>query len=990
MTFDLKPHRSAVAGLLVAVLWMVLVGYAALVVRDFYRYVDRAVYVSVDDSLTNEAYVIASKGRYGFLASPVLFGVERHHGEISYGPWYFHLAGALIWLFGYSLTLVRSIHLWTIVAAVAAASWWFRGMAGAPAAVLFGLGVLYSFDVTQWPMARPDSMVSLFAVALVIGAGLGFMRRKARYWFAVGLAASCGAFTHLIAASLVFSSSLLFVLAAVRQWHGSGDRASRWRSLWASAAAFAAGGLLGAVMFYGSFGFRFADQQRLFASYNALVASSESYGTVLMRHFNMAFTYLPPWMQVGVWALLIAAWLFVALSIWMSDAARSMVVAYLLPPVTVWTGYLISNGWYTNQHKGYAILHEVMACWTLAAITWVGVSVLNLRSPRLARAFALVLCVGVLVQGLRQLDWQLEASGWKSVAAKSQVSAEDYIDQVLGHIPAGSTAWGTVMYGIETPDRIQLVQLAEGLTLMPAVDVTARESVVPDYLLFGYPEGRDNALIVLRGGNSLLGRFDRLVLGAPYRLVSLVAGAPYGITRIYARTAGPDVAAPPLPAVSLYDAKTRQWLSRIDAPLTTSFSATARAEFRIGYQNEPEPALATRTVSANLPPGRYLLRVQVTPGSGPTLRRLLAVGSPRLRRQTIGELGPAGDFASYLDRDTYVIMASLHEGGPLEVSQFDDGPGADIRSVEVFPIGPLLNPDEAPGLTSLPKPSEWEAAAGVHIDALESGTLRVVGDSTRLGYQVLSSPIVTEPRDLVSIHLDMSVSQGRVCPGVLNGPRLKWLVAPDTGRRDWSFRMDETRAFSLVAANCNDAEEGSPRSMFAITGGTYSIERAALYTDRFMAASAPKPVVPELLPGALTSPKDLRAPKALLTLPIETVQPTDVAYQSSITRPSAQGWTADGRAEAPYAYLLKSKPRYFDMNARLIVVGHIDRGGLSVGLLNGDGWAAQVNVTEPGPFTVVIAAPRNSPYSIVVANILQDKQLQTSVTITKLGVVRAF
>jgi hypothetical protein len=38
----------------------------------------------------------------------------------------------------------------------------------------------------------------------------------------------------------------------------------------------------------------------------------------------------------------------------------------------------------------------------------------------------------------------------------------------------------------------------------------------------------------------------------------------------------------------------------------------------------------------------------------------------------------------------------------------------------------------------------------------------------------------------------------------------------------------------------------------------------------------------------------------------------------------------------------------------------------------------------------VIAAPRNSPYSIVVANILQDKQLQTSVTITKLGVVRAF
>ena len=186
-----------VGGMVSLALWVVLAVYSALVAHDFYRLIDRWVYLSVDDGLANEAYTLVSPGRYGFLASPEISGLPRHHGEVSYGPWSFYLAAALIWLFGYSLTLVRSIHLWVILSTVVTASAWFRGSGRAAAATTFGLTILYAYLADQWPMARPDSLVSLFAVALfIVCAGLGLTRGGAR---ATGLAPAwprCGAFAQ--------------------------------------------------------------------------------------------------------------------------------------------------------------------------------------------------------------------------------------------------------------------------------------------------------------------------------------------------------------------------------------------------------------------------------------------------------------------------------------------------------------------------------------------------------------------------------------------------------------------------------------------------------------------------------------------------------------------------------------------------------------------------------------------------------------------------
>src|SRR5437660_11715279 len=115
--------RAAIALIVLAL----LAAYAATVVHDFYAHVDRAVYIAVDDGEANIVYSLATRGRYSLAASPVLEDMSRMHGQFNYGPWYFYFAAVVVWLFGFSLTAIRSIHLWVIVASAALALVWFRG-----------------------------------------------------------------------------------------------------------------------------------------------------------------------------------------------------------------------------------------------------------------------------------------------------------------------------------------------------------------------------------------------------------------------------------------------------------------------------------------------------------------------------------------------------------------------------------------------------------------------------------------------------------------------------------------------------------------------------------------------------------------------------------------------------------------------------------------------------------------------------------------------
>ena len=113
-----------------------------------------------------------------------------------------------------------------------------------------------------------------------------------------------------------------------------------------------------------------------------------------------------------------------------------------------------------------------------------------------------------------------------------------------------------------------------------------------------------------------------------------------------------------------------------------------------------------------------------------------------------------------------------------------------------------------------------------------------------------------------------------------------------------------------------------------------------------------------------------------------------MAFHAPIVRADGEGWTISGRAESAYSYLLQSKTRSFDKNTRLLVTGTIEKGGLTIGLLDRNKWAVQVTVTDPGPFVVVIAAPGSGAYAITAANALSGP-LDTAIAITKLRVVHA-
>ena len=942
--------------LLAAALWVVLAVYAGRVVHDFYAHVDRAVYAAVDDGEANIAYSVATQGAYSFPASPVLSGMSRMHGQFNYGPWYFYLAGAIVWLFGYSLTAVRSIHLWVVVSCVTAAVFWFRGRGRAAAAGLFGFGFLFMFDTIEWPMARPDSLVTLFAVAMTIAAGYGIERRRPFAWCVVGLAAACGAFTHLIAVSLVFSSVALCAVFAFDEWHGAQDRAVAWQRIRVSALALAVGLALGAAMFYASFGFDLAVQWRFLTSYREITATGETYTVALMRHFRTAFGYVPVAVQRLVWLTLALAWITTLAALIGSRSRRRLIFAYVMPPTVIWTLYFLSNGTYTNYHQGYAILHHAMFFWTAAALVAVACELAGDWSASIAVAISTLAIALVLGQGVRQLRWQTTASV-RAAQAEHHVPFSEYADRVIGAMPRRSLAWGSVFFGIESPDRVQLVQQDDAMTLWQRLDSVQRAAFVPEFLVWGYPEVRDDAASALAGGDTRIGAMSALMLGSRFRLASLVDGSPYGVTRVYARVRSTGDDAQTLPSVAMYDDVHRAWLDRVGPVLPVAFHAVAPVTLRIGYEVEPRPAVASATFAAQVPPGQYLVTVRVKPGAG-TGRRLIAVTSSTMLRQTINELGPRpkGDFAGYLAGDRDVVALSSHPVGMLYVSQFDANSGAAIESVTVSPVLDLLNPGEHDSRAQpLPRYTRWIPMPGIQM-MLKDDQLRVEGDSSTGGYQLYSSLVPATPGERVEADVPNTVVRGQVCAGVLNA-RGQFLLLANEWREQFDFVADSTGGFRIVFANCQTSGN-SQQSRVELLPGSFTIGTAPSYADHFARVALDRTPL-----GAVEPPRP--APARFPEQPRIIVEPADAA--------------------AVKPFLLRSKPRYVDNETRLLVGGRLDRGGLVIGFLSNGTWVSRMTVTEPGEFIAILAPEKTGVYSVAVAT--EAPPADTVATLTRVDLL---
>ena len=79
------------------------------------------------------------------------------------------------------------------------------------------------------------------------------------------------------------------------------------------------------------------------------------------------------------------------------------------------------------------------------------------------------------------------------------------------------------------------------------------------------------------------------------------------------------------------------------------------------------------------------------------------------------------------------------------------------------------------------------------------------------------------------------------------------------------------------------------------------------------------------------------------------------------------------------------KPRAARQGDLLLAQGRLEHGGLSLGLVKDGQWIAQVPVTTPGDFVVVIRVPLDGAYSVVLANNVTGRSLDNRLTIDRIG-----
>jgi len=668
---------------------LVVIAYAAVVVHDFYLYVDRAIYLAYDDTVANSAYALARTGHYGFPASPTLVGLSRSDGLFNYGPWYFYLGAGLIRVFGYSLTLLRAIHLWTIVGSIVAARWWFHRRERGSEWAIFAVGVLWFFEAAQWPMARPDAMVSVFAITFIVTAGLAIASRRPAWWFAAGIAAGCGALTHLVAWSLVPAAALVWMLSTVFADAQPAD-ARRWPI---GLIALAGGGLVAGFMFYASFGFRFREQLAFLRTYQTLVAASlqqhsgeVGYVSVLHRHFSSAYGLLPSVLRWAVALVLAAGWATLALAVRSESADRRLVFELVLPPVAAWSCYLVSLGSYANLHSGYAILNQVLAPWTATAVMaiWIRRASPTARTrSHAAIAVALTLIVVVLVRP------SVKAGSYRmGPATRWWVRTSQYVDQVLAPVLPSATAWGSLVFGIEHPDRIQLIDYANAVELTSRSNVEQIASLAPEFIVWGYTENRNVPGEFIAGAPMWPSVLARRFPAAAYRLVSLVEAAPYGTTRVYVLQR-PDAPAAVDPVVSAYDPVDRRWLESVGRRVTAALRPAEPMNIQSLRIEEPRSAIAASTRSVSIPPGHYVVHVSFTTGGDADSPRLIVAASTvSVDLAAIETMPPRFDLAVYSPKDSTTWLVVDHEGGPLYIGQFDTTGGAALDDIDVRSIQP--------------------------------------------------------------------------------------------------------------------------------------------------------------------------------------------------------------------------------------------------------------------------------------------------------------
>ncbi len=825
-------RRATVAALVVSAL-----AYALLVIHNFYSYADHAIYAAADDGLANISYAWANAGRYGFLSSPQLADVARTHGQFNYGPWYFGVGAALIWVFGYSLTLLRSIHLWVMVLIAALAVRWFRDGRLSPAWSVAATGVLSWFVTTQWPMVRPDSMVSLFAILMVVASGRAIDRRSRIAWAAAGLCSACGAFTHLIAWSLVPAVIVTWALSDGAAMARRRTRADV-ESAVAGVVALGAGLGLGALMFYASFGFRLGTQIGFLVRYREMTqammrsgGASTSFTSLLAAHFQAAFGHLRPSLQTWLVAALVAGWVLVVLSMRVPDRLRRVRV-YCMPPLVAVTFYLLSLGTYSNFHSGYKVLTQVLALWYLASLLFVLLDAVHERVPAAAPGLGLLAALACFYWSAITLRHSVKETDARLLRTHEWVGVSPYVDEILSQVPNGATAWGTLTYGIESPSRVQLIQYGDAMHMLAGAAESERLRLAPQYVLWGFPENTASMTDLLHGGQSWREQLKDVFPGVHYQIAALIAAPPYGVTRVYEQL--PRDGADRLPLVSMFDPMTHQWIRRTER-VDAQSAQSSPISVRLAWGGQVFSGRTTSTRSLTLDGGDYLLVARLRGGGQSKGGAVFASPFSDLEPE-VTEFGGTADYVSYAPGDPTAALMFRHSGGALNIGLIDADAASTLTDVDVYRMNRLpASETDAPALRPIAPWGDWKTFRDVRVSDTAAG-LAVTGNDSRFEYQLLSPELKTTAGARIRMRIGHRIEQGRVCVGVLNHTQQRWLVTPDQARADYEFLADDTGGVFVVFANCGPANGVVVPSRFVVSSAEYAMVERPLYADEMLAA----------------------------------------------------------------------------------------------------------------------------------------------------------
>ena len=148
----------------------------------------------------------------------------------------------------------------------------------------------------------------------------------------------------------------------------------------------------------------------------------------------------------------------------------------------------------------------------------------------------------------------------------------------------------------------------------------------------------------------------------------------------------------------------------------------------------------------------------------------------------------------------------------------------------------------------------------------------------------------------------------------------------------------------------------------------------------------------ETSPELYTFPRGLEVGRSMITQEVVRITDADIDARSPTLAVTPSSWQVSGAGgiggRGPFLYLAEMKPRDTRAGDIVLARGRLEKGGLSLGLVENGKWVVQVPVVTPGEFVVVIRAPRDGRYSLILANNVTGWSLDNRLTIDVLGWAR--